>query len=146
MTLRLVVLALVAFMTLPTVVVVAVSFNPTAIMAFPPAGLSLRWYRNALTYPQFQRAAVNSVWVTLGAALLAVPASAQSTGGIRGTVTDAATSQPIGGVTVSIGSLLAVTHADGTYRLSSVAAGTDTLRARMIGYTPVARVVTVVAG
>ena len=48
-------------MTLPTVVVMAVSFNPTAILAFPPAGFSLRWYVNALTYPQFQRAAVNSL-------------------------------------------------------------------------------------
>ena len=62
--LRLAVLALVAFMTLPTLVVVAVSFNPTAILSFPPAGFSLRWYANALTYPQFQRAAVNSLVVT----------------------------------------------------------------------------------
>ena len=73
MTLRLVVLALVAFMTLPTLVVVAVSFNPTAILSFPPAGFSLRWYANALTYPQFQRAAVNSLVVTGGAVLLALP-------------------------------------------------------------------------
>ena len=70
---RLVVLALLAFMTLPTLVVVGVSFNPTAIMSFPPAGLSLRWYANALTYPQFQRAAVNSLLVTAGATLLALP-------------------------------------------------------------------------
>jgi len=65
--LRLAVLGLLAFMTLPTVVVIAVSFNPTAILSFPPAGLSLRWYENALTYPQFQRAAVNSLMVTGGA-------------------------------------------------------------------------------
>jgi putative spermidine/putrescine transport system permease protein len=71
---RLIVVALVAFMTLPTVVVVAVSFNPTAILSFPPAGLSLRWYENVLTYPQFQRAAVNSLLVTGGAVLLALPA------------------------------------------------------------------------
>jgi putative spermidine/putrescine transport system permease protein len=64
---------LVAFMTLPTLVVLGVSVNPTAIMSFPPAGLSLRWYVNALTYPQFQRAAVNSLVVTAGAALLALP-------------------------------------------------------------------------
>jgi putative spermidine/putrescine transport system permease protein len=73
MILRVAVVLLVAFMTLPTVVVLAVSFNPTAIMSFPPAGLSLRWYANAVTYPQFQRAAVNSLLVTAGAALLAVP-------------------------------------------------------------------------
>jgi putative spermidine/putrescine transport system permease protein len=73
MTLRLVTAALVAFMTLPTVVVVAVSFNPTAILSFPPAGFSLRWYVNVLTYPQFQKAALNSLLVTVGAVALALP-------------------------------------------------------------------------
>ncbi len=71
--LRVLVLLLLAFMTLPTVVVIAVSFNPTAILSFPPAGFSLRWYVNVLTYPQFQRAAVNSVMVTLGAVAIALP-------------------------------------------------------------------------
>ena len=70
---RAAVIALVAFMTLPTVVVIAVSVNPTAILSFPPTGFSLRWYANALTYPQFQRAAVNSVLVTAAASLLALP-------------------------------------------------------------------------
>lgn len=70
---RLVVIALLAFMTLPTVVVLLASFNPTAILSFPPDGLSLRWYENALTYPQFRRAAVNSVIVTAACALLALP-------------------------------------------------------------------------
>ena len=36
--LRLAVGALVAFMTLPTLVVMAVSVNPTAILSFPPPG------------------------------------------------------------------------------------------------------------
>jgi putative spermidine/putrescine transport system permease protein len=70
---RLVVLALVGFMTLPTVVVLVASFNPTAILSFPPDGLSLRWYENALTYPQFRRAAVNSLIVTAASAALALP-------------------------------------------------------------------------
>jgi putative spermidine/putrescine transport system permease protein len=73
MILRAAVAALVAFMTLPTVVVIAVSFNPTAILSFPPAGFSLRWYENVLTYPQFQRAAVNSLVVTGAAVALALP-------------------------------------------------------------------------
>lgn len=73
MILRLAVVALVGFMTLPTVVVVVASFNPTAILSFPPEGLSLRWYENALTYPQFRRAAVNSVIVTAASALVALP-------------------------------------------------------------------------
>jgi putative spermidine/putrescine transport system permease protein len=72
--LRLAVVALVAFLVLPTVVVITVSFNPTAILSFPPAGFSLRWYENVLTYPQFQRAAVNSLLVTGAAVALALPA------------------------------------------------------------------------
>jgi len=71
--LRVAVAVLMAFMTLPTVVVIAVSFNPTAILSFPPAGFSLRWYENVVTYPQFQRAAVNSLFVTGGAVALALP-------------------------------------------------------------------------
>ncbi len=70
---RLIVLALVAFMTLPTVIVIVASFNPTAILSFPPQGLSFRWYENALTYPQFRRAAVNSLIVTAASAALALP-------------------------------------------------------------------------
>ncbi len=70
---RLVVWALVLFMSLPTVVVVVASLNPTAILSFPPQGLSLRWYENALTYPQFRRAAVNSLIVTAASAALALP-------------------------------------------------------------------------
>ena len=71
--LRVAVTLLLAFMTLPTVVVIAVSFNPTAILSFPPSGLSLRWYQNVVTYPQFRRAMWNSLLVTAGAAALAMP-------------------------------------------------------------------------
>jgi putative spermidine/putrescine transport system permease protein len=70
---RLAVAALLGFMTLPSAIVLVASFNPTEIMAFPPGGLSLRWYVNALSYPQFQRAAVNSAIVTLASSLLALP-------------------------------------------------------------------------
>lgn len=70
---RVVVAALLGFMTVPSLIVLAASFNPTEIMAFPPSGLSVRWYVNALTYPQFQRAAVNSLVVTAASALLALP-------------------------------------------------------------------------
>ena len=73
MTSRLLVLVLLGYMTLPTVVVIVASFNPTAILSFPPDGLSLRWYENALTYPQFRRAAVNSLLVTAASAGLALP-------------------------------------------------------------------------
>lgn len=64
---------LVAFLTFPTLVVVVASFNDTAILSFPPQGYSLRWYINALTYPQFQRAALNSLLVTVTSAALVLP-------------------------------------------------------------------------
>ena len=73
MTGQLLVLALLAFMSLPTVVVVVASFNPTEILSFPPEGFSLRWYAHALTYPQFRRAAVNSLIVTGASTALALP-------------------------------------------------------------------------
>ena len=48
---RVILVSLLGFTTLPTIVVILASFNPTAILSFPPSGLSLRWYVNALTYP-----------------------------------------------------------------------------------------------
>jgi putative spermidine/putrescine transport system permease protein len=70
---RVAVVGMLAFMTLPTAVVVVASFNATAILSFPPDGLSLRWYVNALTYPQFRRAALNSLVVTAASAAIALP-------------------------------------------------------------------------
>ena len=70
---RLAIGALAAFLTVPTLIVVLASLNPTAILAFPPEGVSLRWYENALTYPQFRRAALNSLIVTTGSAVIALP-------------------------------------------------------------------------
>jgi len=66
------VVALLGFLTIPTVVVVVASFNATAILSFPPQGWSLRWYVNALTYPDFRRGFGNSLVVTGAAAALAV--------------------------------------------------------------------------
>ena len=84
-------------------------------------------------------------------ALLAVlwmaPLQAQApTGAVRGRVTEAATQQPIAGVTVTLGSRSALTQADGNYAITGVPAGTDNVRARMLGYAPAAQPVTVAAG
>jgi putative spermidine/putrescine transport system permease protein len=60
------------YMTLPTLVVLMTSVNPTEILAFPPLGFSLKWYAKALTYPDFQVAFKNGLIVTGFASTLAV--------------------------------------------------------------------------
>lgn len=69
----------------------------------------------------------------------------QPTGTIRGRVTDSATQAPLAGVQVSFGRRTALTLADGRFTLS-VTAGTDTLKARSLGYAAMARVLSVGAG
>jgi len=69
----------------------------------------------------------------------------QPTGTISGRVTDEGTQQPLASVTVTFGSRGTLTRADGRYVLT-VPAGTDSLRARYLGYAPGAQSVTVVAG
>jgi putative spermidine/putrescine transport system permease protein len=63
----------------PTVVVIAVSFSPTAILSLPPAGFSLRWYVTS-GVPQFQRAALNTVLVTARDGARAADRNAGGTG------------------------------------------------------------------
>lgn len=88
-----------------------------------------------------------SVTGPLLAVLFALPLSAQSPEGtIRGRITDGATQQPIAGATVTVGSRNALTQADGAYFISGVPAGTDTVRARMLGYAPATRAVTIAGG
>ena len=80
------------------------------------------------------------------AVLLAAPLAAQEAGRIRGRVVDDATKQPLQGATVSYGARGVQTLADGSFIITGVPAGTDTLRAKMLGYAPGAQVVTVTAG
>jgi TonB-dependent starch-binding outer membrane protein SusC len=61
-------------------------------------------------------------------------AAQQPTGTIRGRITDNSTQQPIAGVTVAVGTRSAQTRDDGRYTITGVAAGSDLLKARMIGY------------
>jgi iron complex outermembrane receptor protein len=60
----------------------------------------------------------------------------QTTGTIRGRVTDNSTQQPIVGALVSVGSRSAVTGNDGRYAITGVPSGSDLLRAKLIGYQP----------
>jgi len=84
--------------------------------------------------------------VLLAALWIAPLRAQQPTGTVGGRVVDDASKQPLSGVTVTIGSRGAQTLGDGHFLITGVAAGTDTIRARMLGYAPGAQAVTVVAG
>lgn len=65
------VLAFLGFILAPLVVVVGVSFEPNAILRFPPRALSLRWYQEVLASGEF----VDAAWTSLVVALLATAGS-----------------------------------------------------------------------
>jgi iron complex outermembrane receptor protein len=80
----------------------------------------------------------------LAALWSAAPLGAQqTTGTVRGRVTDATTQQPLAGATISVGTRSALSQGDGRYLITGVPAGTDSLRARLIGYARAAQAVTV---
>ncbi|HEY8257071.1 MAG TPA: SusC/RagA family TonB-linked outer membrane protein [Gemmatimonadales bacterium] len=86
---------------------------------------------------------------TIGLLLAAVwiaPLSAQSTGTVRGRVSDESSQLPLRGAIVAIGALRTETRADGVYLLEGVPEGTDSLHVSLIGYAPVSQGVTVAAG
>ena len=70
----------------------------------------------------------------------------ETTGTVRGRVTDQSSQLPLRGATVRLGGATAETRVDGAYLLTGVPAGTDTLRVTMIGYAPLAQPVTVAGG
>ncbi len=85
------------------------------------------------------------------AALLAgswfAPLGAQAqTGTIRGRITSSDGGLPLSGVTVSFGPKSTQSGQDGEYVLSGLSAGTDTLKARLIGFSAAVRAVRVAAG
>ncbi len=75
------------------------------------------------------------------------PLAAQAPSGtVQGRVIDQATQQPVAGAHVSLGGKAAITRADGRFVLTGVPAGSDSLRARVLGYAPIAQAVMVRAG
>jgi iron complex outermembrane receptor protein len=87
-----------------------------------------------------------SIGLLLAAVWVAPLRAQESTATIRGRVTDEASQLPLRGATVTVGSQSTQTRPDGGYLLTGIPAGTDTVRAAMIGYTPSARAVTVAGG
>jgi TonB-linked SusC/RagA family outer membrane protein len=78
------------------------------------------------------------------AVLCAVPLRAQQTSAtVRGQVVDDAAKTPIAGAQVSVAGRAAISGGDGRYVITGVRAGSDTVRARRIGYAPASQGVTI---
>ena len=60
-----------AFLIVPVLIVIPVSFSPGISLKFPPQGVSLRWYRNFFDDPSWTSAA----WLSVKVALMTVVAS-----------------------------------------------------------------------
>jgi putative spermidine/putrescine transport system permease protein len=70
----------------PSLIVVAISFEPRGFISFPPSGFSLRWYEHVFANRQLTDSVVVSLWISLATAgialALGVPAAFAS---VRGT-------------------------------------------------------------
>lgn len=77
--LMVVVWLILAFLVLPCLLVIPMSFSDTAFLEFPPRGLSLRWYRDYLASPDWMAATAMSLKLALSttalATLIGVPAA-----------------------------------------------------------------------
>jgi len=62
---------LLAFLVLPTVIVIPMSFSASQYLEFPPRHLSLRWYENYLQSAAWRQATVTSLEVSALTAVLA---------------------------------------------------------------------------
>jgi TonB-linked SusC/RagA family outer membrane protein len=86
------------------------------------------------------------IGLLLAAAWIAPLRAQETTGTVRGRVTDESSQLPLRGATVRLGANAAQTRSDGGYLITGVPAGTDSVRVTMIGYAPMAQPVTVVGG
>ena len=91
--------------------------------------------------PYFMGAILTMLWI--GPNILQAQ---QTTGTIRGRITDNATQQGLQGVTVAAGGRSVLTQPDGRYVITSVPAGAQTVRAKTIGYGQATSDVTVAEG
>jgi putative spermidine/putrescine transport system permease protein len=62
------------FLAVPTLVIVVASFTAGNVIAFPPEGLSLRWYAALLEERAFSAALWRSLWVAIVCTLVSLPA------------------------------------------------------------------------
>lgn len=68
----LVLIAILGFVVLPAVVVTIAAFNDRAILTFPPETWSLRWFKRALNYRDFQEGFHNGLIVMVWASTIAL--------------------------------------------------------------------------
>jgi putative spermidine/putrescine transport system permease protein len=61
-----------AYVTLPSIVVIVTAFSDKALLMFPPTGLSLKWFDRALNYDDFRKGLVNGLIVTAWASSIAL--------------------------------------------------------------------------
>ena len=61
-----------AFMALPLVVIVGASLTETSFLAFPPQGITLKWYRVMLADPSYVSSFITSTLLATCATLIAV--------------------------------------------------------------------------
>lgn len=69
--LRILCVAVVAYLLLPIVVIIPLSFSSSSFLAYPMPGWSLQWYENLFTSPDWIRAAKNSFIVAPAATFIA---------------------------------------------------------------------------
>jgi putative spermidine/putrescine transport system permease protein len=65
-------LVLLAFLLVPIAIVLVFAFNPTPYIAFPPVGVSLRWFQKFFAGSDFMNALWLSLWVATCVLVLAV--------------------------------------------------------------------------
>ncbi len=87
-----------------------------------------------------------SISVLLLSLLVSAAHAQGQTGSVLGHITDALTQKPLQGVTVSIGVRTTTSKPDGSYLLTGVPAGADSIHARMIGYAPISQAIELAEG
>jgi putative spermidine/putrescine transport system permease protein len=71
--------AAVVFLLFPIVVVVGVALSAGSVLEFPPDGLSLRWFGEALAYEPFRDSLVTSLVVAVSATVVALAVGVPAT-------------------------------------------------------------------
>ena len=65
--------AVIGFLIIPTLIIVPISFNGDQYLHFPPRNLSLHWYANFWTSPDWLGSARLSLLIAIAVTILAVP-------------------------------------------------------------------------